>query len=175
MVFWYHISSSISNALNFELEKIFPRTFFLEKIILTTDFSGIVHKYFLEGVICWFINYNSNKKNYNSAIVNFMTNYLHDKIFLKIQNFKFINFKPISLSTTICGKFWQSFIFLLIFSAKCSTISKTIIMIYPPNYEKKIIILRMNYNNFKNTFLNILSHNFMHICFMMTFTINFIW
>ena len=80
------------------------------------------------------MNYNSNKKNYNSAIVNFMVKYLHNEKFFKFENFEFINFRPISLFTTIFGPVWANFIFLLIFSVKCTTISKKIIIIYPSDY-----------------------------------------
>ena len=111
-------SCSIYNSITIELQKIFPRTFFLEKIIWTTDFQGIIDKYFPQGVICCFINYNSNKQNYNSAIVNFIDKYLYNANFFKFENVEFINFRSISLCTTIFGTIWTSFIFLLIFTTK---------------------------------------------------------
>ena len=45
-----------------ELEKSFPGDHFAEKIILTTDFSGIINTKFPQGLIWRFINHNSNQK-----------------------------------------------------------------------------------------------------------------
>ena len=45
-----------------ELEKSFPGDHFAEKIILTTDVSGIINTKFPQGLIWRFINHNSNQK-----------------------------------------------------------------------------------------------------------------
>ena len=90
-------------SITIELEEIFPGTFYLEKNILTTDFSGIIDIYFLQGAISWFINYNSNKKIIIPPIVNFIADYLNNKNVLKILIFIFQNFTHINLSAPIFG------------------------------------------------------------------------
>ena len=171
MVISWQKSSKGQISTTIELEKSFPGDHFAEKIILTTDFSGIINTKFPQGLIWRFINHKSNKKNYNSAIVNFMEKYLWNEKVLKILNFKFINFRSISLFKTIFGRIWGSFIFLLIFTAKYTAILCDIIIIYPQDYKIKIIIVSINYNNFKNTFLTLLDRTFTCMCLTSKFNL----